>query len=89
VFGRLWLGDLLDLVPLRQRERLRPSSFVLRVERVEAVGVEVVDHIADPVVAGERHLGDLRHAHALGGQQHHLRAPPGHHRPGASADDPQ
>ena len=28
------------------------------------------------------------HSHALGRQQHHLRPPPGHHRPGAPADDP-
>ncbi|MEY9490902.1 hypothetical protein RKD26_006781 [Streptomyces calvus] len=42
-----------------------------------------------PVFAGERHLGDPRHRHALGGQQDHLGSPPGHHRPGATADDPQ
>lgn len=34
-------------------------------------------------------LGDLRHGHALGGQQHHPGPPPGDHRPGAPADGPQ
>jgi hypothetical protein len=28
------------------------------------------------------------HVHPLGGQKHHVRAPTGHHRPGAPADDP-
>jgi hypothetical protein len=87
--GRLGLRDLLDIAPLGQRERLGPAALVLRIQRLEAVGVEVVDHIPDPVVAGERHLGDLCHGHALRGQQHHLGPPPGHHRPGAPADDPQ
>ena len=44
--------------------------------------------IADPVFAGERHLGDRRNVHALSGQQHHLGPPPGHHRPAAATDDP-
>jgi hypothetical protein len=30
-------------------------ALVVRVERVEAVGVEVVDHLPDAVRAGERH----------------------------------
>ncbi len=47
------------------------------------------DHVPDPVRAGERGLGDLRHGHALGGQQHYLGPPPGHHRPGAPAVGPQ
>jgi len=89
VLGRLGLGDLLDLPAFRQGERLRAATLVLRVERIEAVGVEVVDHVSDPVRAGERHFGDLRHGHALRGQQHHLRTTPGHHRAAASADDPQ
>lgn len=46
-------------------------------------------HIPDPVRAGERHLGNLRHRHALGGQQDHLGPPPGHYRPGSPADDPK
>ena len=57
-------------------------------ERAEPVGVEVADHIADPVLAGERHLRDRGRVHALRRQQHHLRPPPGHHRPAAPADDP-
>lgn len=61
------------------KEGPRPTAGVLRVERIEAVGVEVVDHIPDPVAAGERHLGDLRHRHAQRRQQHHLGPPPGHH----------
>nr|WP_238419214.1 hypothetical protein [Streptomyces taklimakanensis] len=66
----------------------RPPLY-FRVEGVEAVGVEVVDHIPDPVSAGERDLSDLRHRHALHGQQHHPGSAPGHHRPDAAADDPQ
>jgi hypothetical protein len=50
---------------------------------------EVADHIADQVLAGERHLCDRGRVHALRRQQHHLRPPPGHHRPTAPADDPQ
>jgi hypothetical protein len=48
-----------------------------------------MDHIAHMVFAGESHLGDLGHRHALGGEQYHLRSPPGHHRPPAAAHDPQ
>ncbi|EHK83635.1 hypothetical protein AK37_11391 [Rhodococcus pyridinivorans AK37] len=47
-----------------------------------------MDDIADPVGAGEADLGDLRYRHALGREQDHLGAPPGHHRSGAAADDP-
>jgi hypothetical protein len=65
VLGRPGLGDLLDLTPLGQAERLGPSALVLGIERGEAVGVEVVDHVPDPVGAGERHLGDIGHVHAL------------------------
>jgi hypothetical protein len=89
MLGRPGLGDLLDLAPLGQGEHLGPTAPVLGVERLEAVRLEVVDHVPDPVLAGERHLGDLRHEHALRGQQHHPGSPPGHHRPGAPADDPQ
>jgi hypothetical protein len=89
VLGRLGLGDLLDLPALGQRERPGAPAPVLGVEGVEAVGVEVVDHVPDPVRTGERHFGDLPDVHALSGQQHHLGAPPGHHRPRAPADDPQ
>jgi hypothetical protein len=89
VLDRRGLGDLLDLTAFGQGEGLGPSAPVLGLQRVEAVGVEVVDHIADPVGAGEGHLGNLRYGHALDRQQHHLRAPPGHHRSGAPTDDPQ
>jgi hypothetical protein len=34
------------------------------VERTETIGVEVVDHVTDPVLAGERHLRDPGHVHA-------------------------
>jgi hypothetical protein len=36
----------------------RPTAAVARVQRVEPVGVEVVDHLADTVLAGEGDLGD-------------------------------
>nr|WP_291417210.1 hypothetical protein [Actinophytocola sp.] len=79
VLDRLRLGDLLDLAAFREGEGLGPAAFVLRVERVGAIGVEVMSHVPNPVRAGERHLGNLRHWHALRGQQHHLGPPPGHH----------
>ena len=47
-----------------------------------------MDHVADPVLAGERHLRDSGHIHALSRQQHHLRPPPGHYRPTAPAHNP-
>src|SRR5262249_47769376 len=64
------------------------AALVLRVQGSEPIGVEVVDHITDPVLAGERHLRDPSNVHALGRQQHHLRPPPGHHRPTIPAHDP-
>ena len=64
-----------------------PPARISRVQRVEAVGVEVVQHVADPV-AGKSQPGDLRHAHALRRPQHHLRPPPRHHRPAAATHDP-
>ncbi len=82
-------GGLRDLAALGQCERSRPSALVLGTERVEAAGVEIVDHVVDPVRAGERHLRDLRHGHAPDGQQHRLGPPPGHHRTGAPTDDPE
>ncbi len=71
VLGRAGLGELLDLPPLAQRELRRVAALVLRVQRLEPVGIEVADHV-----------------HALRGQQHHLRAPPGHHRTAVPAHDP-
>jgi hypothetical protein len=88
VLGRLSLGDLLDLPALRQGELRRAAAPVSRVKRAEPAGVEVADHIANPVLAGDGHLRDRGHIHALSRQQHHLRPPPGHHRPAAPADDP-
>ena len=75
------LGELPGLPPLARRELRRPPACVLRVPGAEPVGVEVTDHIADPILAGERHLRDPGHVHALGRQQHHLRPPPGHTDP--------
>jgi hypothetical protein len=62
-----WLGfgDLLDLPSLRQRERRRPAAPVLGIQRIEPVGIEVPDHIPDPVFAGEGDLGDPSYVHAL------------------------
>jgi hypothetical protein len=82
-------GELLDRSALGQGERRRAATAVARVQRVEPVGVEVVQHVADPVGAGEGDLGDRRHGHALGAQQDHLGSPPGHHRPGRAPQDPQ
>ncbi len=89
VLDRLGRGDLFDLPPLREGERRRPTTLVPGVQGVKPMVVEVVDHIPDTVFAGKSHLGDLAGAHALGRQQHHLRPPPGHHRPAAPADDTQ
>jgi hypothetical protein len=86
--GRAGLGDLLNLPSLGQRELRRAAALVLRIERAEPIGVEVADHIADSVLAGEGHLRDRGHVHALRRQQHHLRPPPGHHGPRAPADNP-
>ena len=80
-------GDLLDLAPLGWGGR--PAAGIAWVQGVEPVQVEVVQHVADPVVAGEGHLGDGRHVHALRRQQHHLRPSPGDHRPGAAPHDPR
>ncbi|MGW7284993.1 DUF5925 domain-containing protein [Streptomyces sp. NPDC054847] len=42
------LRDLFDLAALGQRGRLRTAVLVLRIQRLEAVGVAVVDHIPGP-----------------------------------------
>ena len=60
MLDRLRLGDLLDLPALREGELRRPATAVLRVKRAEPVGVEVTDHVPDPVLAGERHPRDRR-----------------------------
>ena len=41
--------DLLDRLALREGERRRPATRVLRIQRIEPVVVEVVQHLADPV----------------------------------------
>jgi hypothetical protein len=51
--------ELLDLAALRQGEPGRAAAAVARVQRVEPVSVEVVQHVADPVLGREGHLGDL------------------------------
>ncbi len=81
--------DPLDLVALLVGELRRPPTPVTRIQRLEPVDVEVVDHIADPVLAGECHPRDLRHVHRLRGEQHHLRPTPGHDRPRPATKDPQ
>jgi hypothetical protein len=50
-------GDLLDLAPLAEGEGGRPAAGIARVQRVEPVQIKVVQHVADPVLAGECHLG--------------------------------
>ncbi len=89
--SRLWAtkGDLLDGLALREAERRWPGPGVARVQRVEAIVVEVVQHGAHWVLGREGHLGDLGNVHALGRQQHHLRSSPRHHRPRGPAHDPQ
>jgi hypothetical protein len=81
--------DPLDRLSLRQREGARPATPVARIEGVEAVTVEVVDHLAHPVGVAENDLGDPRWRHPLRREQHDLRPPPRHDRATASADDPQ
>jgi hypothetical protein len=82
VVGRAGQRQLLDLAALGQGEDGWAAAAVARVQRIKAVGVEVVDDVADPVGAGEGHLGDLGYGHPLGAQQDHLRPPPRDHRPG-------
>jgi hypothetical protein len=65
VLGGLGLRDFLDLPPFRQRELPRTAAGVPGIERVEPVGVEVMDDVPDPVRAGEGHLSDVRCGHAL------------------------
>ena len=56
---------------------LNPSALKLR----------ITSRTRSSLVKG--HLRDPSHVHPLGRQQHHLRLPPGHHRPAAPAHDPQ
>jgi hypothetical protein len=43
--------------------------------------LQVVQHITDPVGAGEADPGDLGDVHGLAATQHHLGPPPGHTDP--------
>lgn len=65
------------------------TARVLRSERVEPVRVEVVDHLANPVLGGEPDLCDRGDAHTLRGSEHDLRSSPPHHRPQTPAHDPE
>ena len=56
--------------------------------RTHALSGLVTGVAACPILAGERHLRDPGHIHPLRRQQHHLRPPPGHHRPTVPAHDP-
>jgi hypothetical protein len=57
MLDRLGLGGLLDLPPFRQVEHPRPAARVLRVERIEAVGVEVADYVPDSILGSEGSVG--------------------------------
>ena len=89
VIARAPKGDLFDSGPLGQGELGWSATGVLGGQRIEAIGVEVVDHLADPVLGGEGDLGDGRHVHPLGRPQHDLGSTPSHHRTRTPPDDPQ
>ena len=81
--------DPLDLLALRKREPPRPTSLVARVQRVEPVPVEVMDHIPHRVGISEHHPSDPRRRHPLRSQQHNLGSPPGHNRAAAPTNHPE
>jgi len=89
VIGRPAQRSLLDLLALRQGELWWAPAAVLGTQRVEAVGVEVVEHVPDAIGTGKGDLGDPRDVQPLRGQQHHLRPPPRHDRPTASTHHTQ
>jgi len=78
---------LLDGLALGESELGRASAGVLRGQGVEPVGVEVVDHLSDPVLRGEGDPGDGRDVHGLGGPQHDLGSSPSDHRSRTSSHD--
>ena len=86
---RVGEGDLLDPPPLRQGEGRRAAAAVARVERLEAVAIEVVDQLAHRVGVGEDDLADARRGLSLGGEQDDLRPPPGDYRARGAAHDAQ
>jgi len=57
---------LADLATLGQRERRRPATAIAGIQRIEPIGIEVVDHRSDPVLRRKRHPGDPGHVHPLG-----------------------
>ena len=89
--GRLWScgreRHLLDGLALGKGELRRASAGVLRGQRVEPVGVEVMDDFTDPVLGGEGDLGDGGDVHGLGGPQHDLGSSPSDHRSRTSSHD--
>jgi hypothetical protein len=89
VVDRSGQGDLFDLAPFGQGELRRSTPRVLRSQGVEAVVVEVVDDLPDPILGGEGDLGDGRDVHPLGGPQDDLGSSPTHHRARTPAHDGQ
>lgn len=61
----------------------------VRVQRVEPVGVEVAEHVPDPVRADEDDLRDRWHGDALDAEMDDLGLLPDDHRLGPAAQDPQ
>ena len=78
---------LLDGLSFGKGELRRASAGVLRGQGVEPVGIEVVDHLSDPILGGEGDLGDGRDVHGLGGPQHDLGSSPSDYRPRTSSHD--
>lgn len=81
-------GDVLDLLALPGGEFRWSATGVVRVQRVEPVGGEVVQHVADPVRACEDDLGYRDDVQAPCGEQYHLCSAPGDYRtvPAAAHD---
>jgi hypothetical protein len=71
---------------LWQGEVTRAAAPVARIERVEPVPVEVMDHVTHRVRVCESDLSDPRRRHPLRRQQDDLRSPPAHDRAAAPAD---
>jgi hypothetical protein len=85
VVSRARERDPLDLGALGLGVLGRAPTAIAGIERVEAVSVEVADHVTHTVSAREGDPGDLGGVHALGGEQDHLRPAPGHDRARAAA----
>lgn len=80
-------GDFLDGLAFGEREHRRVATGKLRCQRVEPIGVEVVDHLSGPVFGGEGDLGEGRHVHGLSGPQHDLGSSPSDDRARSSSHD--